>query len=101
MATFLLLAASAVSAASTPDSDRDGVADAQDRCPTNSFEELSRGVDTDGCPLQSDADGIPDYRDWCPDTPRGVKVQATGCPINVSLNVDNHIFNSSSLHNIH
>ena len=29
----------------------------------------------------ADADGVPDSRDKCPDTPRGVQVDATGCPI--------------------
>ena len=27
-----------------------------------------------------DGDGVPDSRDKCPDTPRGVKVDANGCP---------------------
>jgi len=29
----------------------------------------------------ADGDGVPDYLDKCPDTPRGTKVDATGCPI--------------------
>lgn len=29
----------------------------------------------------ADGDGVPDSRDKCPDTPRGVKVDAVGCPI--------------------
>lgn len=29
----------------------------------------------------ADADGVPDSRDQCPDTPRGARVDATGCPI--------------------
>lgn len=37
-------------------------------------------VDADGCPLDSDGDGVPDYKDKCPDTPRGVKVDENGCP---------------------
>jgi OOP family OmpA-OmpF porin len=42
-----------------------------------------RGVEVDavGCPLDSDGDGVPDYLDKCPDTPKGVKVDTTGCPL--------------------
>jgi OOP family OmpA-OmpF porin len=29
----------------------------------------------------SDGDGIPDNKDKCPDTPRGVKVDVFGCPL--------------------
>jgi OOP family OmpA-OmpF porin len=38
-------------------------------------------VDADGCPVDSDGDGVPDYLDKCPGTPAGVKVNADGCPI--------------------
>jgi len=38
-------------------------------------------VDADGCPLDSDGDGVPDYLDKCPDTPQGVKVDEHGCEI--------------------
>jgi len=38
-------------------------------------------VDADGCPPDSDGDGVPDYLDKCPETPAGVKVDADGCPI--------------------
>ncbi len=38
-------------------------------------------VDRSGCPLDSDGDGVPDYQDKCPDTPRGVKVDRSGCPL--------------------
>jgi outer membrane protein OmpA-like peptidoglycan-associated protein len=31
--------------------------------------------------MDSDGDGVPDDRDECPDTPRGVRVDARGCPI--------------------
>jgi hypothetical protein len=42
-----------------------------------------RGVKVDavGCPLDTDGDGVPDYLDKCPGTPKGVKVDANGCPI--------------------
>lgn len=38
-------------------------------------------VDTSGCPLDSDGDGVPDYRDDCPDTPPGTVVDPNGCPM--------------------
>ncbi|MBZ0169582.1 MAG: OmpA family protein, partial [Kofleriaceae bacterium] len=38
-------------------------------------------VDATGCPLDSDGDGVADYKDQCPNTPAGVKVDATGCPL--------------------
>jgi OOP family OmpA-OmpF porin len=40
-----------------------------------------RGVKVDafGCPLDADQDGVPDYLDKCPDTPRGATVDARGC----------------------
>jgi OOP family OmpA-OmpF porin len=42
-----------------------------------------RGVKVDdvGCPIDSDGDGVPDYLDKCPGTPKGVKVDKVGCPI--------------------
>jgi hypothetical protein len=38
-------------------------------------------VDPDGCPLDSDGDGVADYLDKCPNTPTGVKVDISGCPL--------------------
>ncbi|MFZ5572067.1 MAG: OmpA family protein [Thermodesulfobacteriota bacterium] len=38
-------------------------------------------VDSVGCPLDSDGDGVYDYLDQCPDTPRGMKVDSVGCPL--------------------
>jgi OOP family OmpA-OmpF porin len=38
-------------------------------------------VDARGCPLDSDGDGVTDDKDQCPDTPRGVKVDTKGCPL--------------------
>jgi OOP family OmpA-OmpF porin len=38
-------------------------------------------VDAVGCPLDTDGDGVYDYLDKCPDTPKGVKVDAVGCPL--------------------
>jgi outer membrane protein OmpA-like peptidoglycan-associated protein len=41
-----------------------------------------RGVKVDdyGCPLDGDRDGVPDYLDKCPDTPTRVLVDENGCP---------------------
>jgi len=38
-------------------------------------------VDAVGCPLDSDGDGVPDYRDKCPGTPAGTVVDEHGCPL--------------------
>jgi OmpA-OmpF porin, OOP family len=40
-----------------------------------------RGVKVDafGCPLDTDQDGVPDYLDKCPNTPKGATVDARGC----------------------
>ena len=38
-------------------------------------------VDASGCPVDSDGDGVCDGIDKCPDTPKGCKVDATGCPM--------------------
>ncbi len=38
-------------------------------------------VDANGCPPDSDGDGVADYLDRCPGTPRGVTVDAAGCPV--------------------
>ncbi len=38
-------------------------------------------VDKKGCPIDSDGDGVPDYLDKCPKTPARVKVDKEGCPL--------------------
>ncbi len=37
-------------------------------------------VDPVGCPMDSDGDGVADGDDKCPDTPKGTPVDAIGCP---------------------
>ncbi|AMO57240.1 OmpA family protein [Endozoicomonas montiporae] len=37
-------------------------------------------VGESGCPLDSDNDGVPDYKDLCPGTPGGMRVNEHGCP---------------------
>ncbi len=36
-------------------------------------------VDARGCPLDMDGDGVYDYLDKCPGTPKGAKINAQGC----------------------
>ncbi len=95
----------AFSLGSPKDTDKDGIADKIDKCPNTP---IGVKVDANGCPLDKDADGIADYLDNCPDiagiaafqgcpdsdndgvqdandkcpnTPSGVKVDGSGCPI--------------------
>ena len=67
-----------VSAPPPPDTDGDGVADPNDRCP-NSPPGVTVG--SDGCEIDSDGDGVADSKDQCPDTPRGASVNANGCAL--------------------
>ncbi len=85
--------ASAPKQAAAPlDSDRDGVNDDADACPSTPQE---ANVDSRGCPTDSDRDGVADYMDACPDTTqRGAKIDAKGCyemlkeTVSVELNVE-------------
>ncbi len=38
-------------------------------------------VNAQGCPLDTDGDGVYDYQDQCPGTLRGVAVDSKGCPL--------------------
>jgi len=87
------------------DTDMDGVPDKKDKCPNTP---AGVAVDVNGCPVDTDGDGVPDYLDECPtvkgltslkgcpdtdgdgvadkddkcpDTPKGWKVDASGCPL--------------------
>ena len=60
------------------DSDNDGVADYQDKCANTP---AGVKVDANGCAIDSDNDGVADYQDKCANTPAGVKVDANGCAI--------------------
>ena len=72
------------------DSDKDGVYDNVDQCPTTP---MNTPVDAKGCELDSDGDGVVDSKDKCADTPAGAKVDATGCrvylteDVSIALNV--------------
>jgi outer membrane protein OmpA-like peptidoglycan-associated protein len=72
-----------VSAPAVPvaDRDHDGILDDVDACPDQT-EDRDGFQDTDGCPdPDNDGDGVLDAIDKCPNTPRGIKVAATGCPL--------------------
>ncbi|MHB1326600.1 MAG: outer membrane beta-barrel protein [Gemmatimonadales bacterium] len=60
------------------DTDRDGVSDGRDRCPSTPLGAL---VDDRGCPTDADRDGVPDGIDRCPATPPGTPVNLLGCPV--------------------
>ncbi|HNX08207.1 MAG TPA: OmpA family protein [Bacteroidales bacterium] len=57
------------------DTDKDGIADKDDKCPT-----VPGLAQFQGCP-DTDKDGVIDGDDKCPGTPEGVKVDAKGCPL--------------------
>ncbi|MGQ7947515.1 OmpA family protein [Flavobacterium sp. WC2509] len=57
------------------DSDNDGVADKNDKCPDTP---AGVKVDLSGCPLDKDIDGVADYLDKCPDV-AGIS-NLNGCP---------------------
>ncbi len=65
------------------DTDKDGVPDDKDKCPTVG----GTNVDSDGCPKEtpsttdSDNDGVVDSKDKCPNTPSGTQVDSSGCPV--------------------
>jgi len=62
------------------DSDSDGIADRQDRCPDDP-EDFDGFQDADGCPdPDNDHDGIPDDDDECPDDPEEPGGDRDGCP---------------------
>ncbi|PIE75067.1 MAG: hypothetical protein CSA18_01830 [Deltaproteobacteria bacterium] len=60
------------------DTDNDGVADENDKCPGTP---AGVKVNSSGCPFDSDNDGVYDYLDTCSDTPAGAKVDQNGCPL--------------------
>ncbi|HEY3369799.1 MAG TPA: OmpA family protein [Prolixibacteraceae bacterium] len=58
-----------------PDKDKDGIADKDDACP-----DVAGPASLKGCP-DSDGDGVADKDDKCPATKKGIKVDASGCPL--------------------
>ncbi|MEK7774699.1 MAG: OmpA family protein [Candidatus Zixiibacteriota bacterium] len=61
------------------DTDRDGVPDGLDDCPATD-RMVGADVDLFGCETDSDFDGIADYRDGCPHNAIGSAVDDNGCP---------------------
>lgn len=57
------------------DSDNDGVADKNDKCPDTP---VGVQVDKTGCPLDKDIDGVADYLDECADVAGSLELK--GCP---------------------
>lgn len=60
--------------AGCPDTDGDGIEDAKDKCPNLAGLDIFAGC------ADIDNDGVQDSEDKCPDTPKGTKVDTTGCP---------------------
>jgi len=58
------------------DSDKDGVSDADDKCPDTI---AGAKVNADGCEIDSDKDGVVDRLDLCPNTTPGATVDKLGC----------------------
>lgn len=90
---LIIVSPPAVDLGPCPDSDNDGVCDAQDKCP-----DTPEGIKVDGagCPLDSDADGVPDSIDECP-TIQGPPTN-NGCPLPViEVSIDNIIDNLNQL----
>lgn len=78
-----------------PDSDNDGIVDADDECPGT---ETGVKVDDRGCALDSDDDGFVDNRDQCPGTAAGAGVNESGCELvdEVTIDVQGNEFASNS-----
>jgi outer membrane protein OmpA-like peptidoglycan-associated protein len=68
---------------SDPDIDKDGIPNAEDRCPLEGGDVVRLPGKFYGCPKRdSDGDGVPDHLDACPDQP-GVPTKdptTNGCP---------------------
>jgi outer membrane protein OmpA-like peptidoglycan-associated protein len=81
------------------DSDQDGVPDDTDDCP-NTKMTMEMEISERGCPIlpvkDSDNDGISDDIDACKNSPKGSKVDDTGCAIAVNLHI-NFASNSANI----
>ena len=60
------------------DDDKDGIANAQDKCPTTIADVR---VDKNGCEIDDDKDGVANSKDLCPTTALNTKVNTKGCEI--------------------
>lgn len=79
------------------DSDRDGVADSQDECPSTpgGVAVNARGCTTTGA-TDSDGDGVLDAVDACPGSTVGMVVDATGCLVEQTVTLRSINFETSS-----
>lgn len=71
------------------DSDRDGVIDSRDACPTDPKKFKNAGIC--GCrvaDIDLDSDGVMDCKDKCANTPKASKVDQAGCPVVVDSDGD-------------
>ena len=79
------------------DSDRDGIADGADQCPSTPG---GVAVDAVGCPItgvvDSDGDGVVDGADACPGTTSGMIVDGTGCLVEQTITLKAVNFESAS-----
>lgn len=67
------------------DSDKDGVSDANDRCPQS---DMGSDVDSTGCAIvdgDDDNDGVPNSKDSCPNSVAGAVVGSDGCEVKVVI----------------
>jgi len=67
------------------DSDKDGVSDAKDRCPSSPS---GSNVDGSGCAIvdnDDDNDGVPNSKDACPNSKAGAVVGSDGCEVQVVI----------------
>ncbi|MBT8098905.1 MAG: OmpA family protein, partial [Gammaproteobacteria bacterium] len=76
-----------------PDSDLDGVIDADDRCPNTVRRAV---VDNFGCELDDDKDGVVNRLDDCPTTTAGVRVDVKGCEIREVIDLPGVNFETNS-----
>jgi len=77
------------------DADKDGVIDSKDRCPGT---QSSASVDSRGCVItkDSDGDGIVDARDDCPNSASGTVVNKRGCKLTANISLKNVQFNTGT-----
>lgn len=79
------------------DSDRDGVADGKDTCPSTPS---GVAVDAKGCTISgvvdSDGDGVVDPADACPGSTTGMVVDATGCLVEQTVTLKAVQFQTAS-----
>ncbi len=79
-----------------PDTDGDGIIDSKDRCP-----KVAGLKALQGCPdSDDDKDGVVNLKDKCPNTPRGVRVDAKGCPIAIDTDGDGVIDSEDKCPNV-